>query len=254
MARGDARAAGSRAVGASALLRRRPAVGRAARQGRAEGRDRRAGGADVAASDHGRARALRLLDHRALVLPRLARARRSGDRSSPQAARRRRPAACRRRGGPARRPRPVRRPQELERQAPPRQPRRSGRGAARPRARAVLSHAAPLHARQRPRQAPAPHPAPDGRGRARRDAPRRARDPPLRGGIRQRPVALGLPPRVAQGSDVPRRVGDADPVRRARRSLAPGLPSPVVSVRDRRGDRARPRPGVPEARPAARGA
>src|SRR5271165_5968307 len=129
----------------------------------------------------------------------------------------------------------------------------AGRGAARPRARAVLSHAAPLHESQRPRQAPAPRPPPDGRGRAGRGAPRRARGPPIRGRVRQRPAALGLPPRVAQGSHIPRRVGDADPVRRARRSLAPRLPSPMVSVRDRRGDRARPRPGVSEAWPAARG-
>src|SRR5208337_1795584 len=129
----------------------------------------------------------------------------------------------------------------------------SGRGAARPRARAVLSHAAPLHESQRPRQAPAPNPASNGRGRARRGAHRGARGPPLRGRVRQRPVALGLPPRVAQGADGTRRVGDADSVRRARRSLAPRLPSPMVSVRDRRGGRARPRPGVSEARPTPPG-
>ena len=44
----------------------------------------------------------------------------------------------------------------------------------------------------------------------------------------------------------------ADPVRRARRPLAAGLPSAVVSGRDRRDHRPRPVAGVPEARPAAR--
>ena len=47
-------------------------------------------------------------------------------------------------------------------------------------------------------------------------------------------LALGLPSRFAQGADAARRMANADPVRRARRPLAAGLPSAMVSVRDRR--------------------
>ena len=112
--------------------------------------------------------------------------------------------------------------------------------------------AAALHARQRSRQAAASHAAHHRRRRACRGPHRRARGAPLRGRVRQWLVALGLPPRLAQGPHRARRVGHADPARRARRSLAPRLSPAVVSRRDRRGDRARPVPGVPEARPAAR--
>ena len=65
---------------------------------------------------------------------------------------------------------------------------------------AVLRHAAPVHERQRPRQAAAPHAAPNRRRRARRGPHRRSRGARLRGRVCQRPVALGLPPRLAQGA------------------------------------------------------
>ena len=181
----------SRTVGAPALRRHRLAVGRAAREGRAEGRDRRAGSAHVAASDHGRARPLRLLHHRALVLPRAPRAHRSGRRAPPQGARQCRPAARGQRRRPTGRARAVCRPQELERPAPSRQPRRAGRDATRAQAGAVLSDAAPLHEGQRPRQAPAPHVTHDRRRRARRGPPRRSRDPQLRGRVCRMRFGIG---------------------------------------------------------------
>ena len=78
---------------------------------------------------------------------------------------------------------------------------------ARAQARAVLRHAAPLHEGQRPRQAAARHAAPDRRRRARRGATARARGAQLRGRVRQRPVALGLPPRLPEGAHRARRVG-----------------------------------------------
>ena len=199
--RGDARAAGSRAVGALALLRHRTAVGRAARQGRAEGRDRRAGRGHLAASDHGRARALRLLDHRALVLPCLARARRSGGRASPQAARRCRSAACasaRRFGAPSLRSTP---------------PTRAGASSSTTTTSSLWPRRSPSSSPCRPIATLRRFMRANGldkrrrltsrrtrRGRARRGAHRRARGPPLRGRVRQRPVALGLPPRLAQGA------------------------------------------------------
>src|ERR1700733_15075651 len=49
-------------------------------------------------------------------------------------------------------------------------------------------------------------------------------------------------------------MGDADPVRCARRSLAARLSLAVVFGRDGGGHRTRPVAGIPEARPAARGA
>ena len=67
-------------------------------------------------------------------------------------------------------------------------------------------------------------------------------------------VALGLPSRLAQGAHPAGRVGNAHPVRRARRQIAACLSPAMVSGRDRRGHRARAQPGVPEARPATRGA
>ena len=98
-----------RAVGASALFRDRPAVGGATRQGRIEGRDRGARRPHLAASDHGRSGPVRLRDHRALVLPGLEGAQRSGRRAPPQAARRRRTAGCDRRCGAPGRARAIRR-------------------------------------------------------------------------------------------------------------------------------------------------
>ena len=65
---------------------------------------------------------------------------------------------------------------------------------------AVLSDAAPFHEGQRPRQAPASHAAHDRRRRASRGPPRRPRDQELRGRVCECPLALGLPPWLAQGA------------------------------------------------------
>src|SRR3979490_2529621 len=67
--------------------------------------------------------------------------------------------------------------------------------------------------RARPRQAPAPHIAPDRRRRARRSPPARSRGAQLRGRVRQRLVALGLPRRIGEGAPATRRGEVAGPVR-----------------------------------------
>ena len=174
-----------------------------------------------------------------------------GRRAAPQGARRCRSAARDERRRAAGRAGAIRRAQELERPAASRQPRRSGRDQARSASPCRPTRRCAASEGQRSRQAASRHVTPDRRRRPRRGAARRPRDPQLRGRVRQRPVALGLSPWLAEGAHRARRVADADPVRRARRSLAPRLSSAVVSGRDRRDHRPRPEPGVPEARPAA---
>ena len=94
--------------------------------------------------------------------------------------------------------------------------------------------------------------APDRRRAGGRGAARGARGARLRGRVCERALALGLSSRFAQGADAARRMANADPVRRARRPLAAGLPSAMVSGRECREHRARPVAGDAEARPAAR--
>jgi hypothetical protein len=65
-------------------------------------------------------------------------------------------------------------------------------------------------------QAPASDAAPYRRCRACRGPHPRSRDPKLRGRVCGGPLALGLPPWLAQGAHRARRVADADPVRRDR--------------------------------------
>ena len=67
-------------------------------------------------------------------------------------------------------------------------------------------------------------------------------------------MALGLSPRIEEGTHRAWRLAHPNPVRRSRRQIAARLPSAVVSGRDRRGHRARLGTGVPEARSATLGA
>src|SRR5208337_5556894 len=84
----------------------------------------------------------------------------------------------------------------------------------------------------------------------RRAASRTARDPQLRSRVRRFPVAPRFPPRLAQGAHLPRAVAAPARPGHTRRSLALVLPSPVVSLRDRRGPGAWALPGDPETRSA----
>ena len=114
-----------------------------------------------------------------------------------------------------------------------RQSGRPGRDQVRAAPGAILRDGPAIPRRPRPDQASHDDDAPDRRCAGRRGPARGARGTQLRGRIRERALALGLPPRFAQGADAARRMADADPVRRARRPLATGLPSAVVSVRNR---------------------
>ncbi len=62
--------------------------------------------------------------------------------------------------------------------------------------------------------------------------------------LRARPLAPGLSPRLASRTHSVGTMANTSVARHSRRSLAPLLPSPVVSRRDRRGSRARPVAGL----------
>src|SRR5690348_10498255 len=85
----------------------------------------------------------------------------------------------------------------------------------------------------RPDQASPDDDAPDRRRAGGRGAARGTRGAQLRSRVCERALALRLSLRLAQGADTARRVVNAGAVRRARRPLAPCLPSAMVSVRER---------------------
>ena len=170
----EPRGTGSREVGAPTLRHRRMAIGCAAGEGRAQGRDQGTCFAHLAAPDDGQAGPLRLLDDRALVLPGLEGTHRPGRQSPPQGARQCRTAARDQRRGASGRAGAIRSPPGLERAAASRQPRCPRRDATRTQAGSVLPDAAPVPEGQWPRQTPPGDVTPDGGRRARRGPARRA--------------------------------------------------------------------------------
>jgi hypothetical protein len=91
-------------------------------------------------------------------------------------------------------------------------------------------------------------PTGDRRGAAGPGSARPAGGQELRSRLRLRTLASRLPSRLPQGPHPRRPVGQAAAVWRHRRSLAAGLPSAVVSRRDRRESRAWPVAGLHETR------
>src|SRR5262249_8962401 len=144
------------AMGASALLRHRTAVGGPTGQRSTARRDRVPCRTPMVPSRHGRACELWLFHHPALVLPGLEGANRPGRQAAPQAACRCRAATRNDRRGAPGGAGAIRVAQGLECQASPRQSNRARREQTRPAAGAVLFHAAALSQGRWPPQAPPP--------------------------------------------------------------------------------------------------
>ena len=241
-----------RPLGATALLDHRPSVGRSPRKRRVTGSDRRTGGAGMATSRHLRAGEVRRLDHSAMVLSGAARAAGPGRRAPPQAPPGRGPADVGDRPVAPGAARPIRGAPELERPVALGQSGRPGGRPVRPAADAVLFDDPAIPQGPGVGEAAASDLAADRRRSGGRGQARRAGDPRLRGRACGIPGPLGLPRRLAQGADSGRGMADARAVRRSRRPLPGGLPSAMVSVRDRGKHRPRTVAGLHEERPAAR--
>jgi hypothetical protein len=238
-------------VGAVQIQRGGVAPVGAAEAGGAGRRARAAGRGAVAAPDHWRARDLRGLDDREVVLPGPAGAPRPGGGAGAEGAPRQRDGARHRHEAgrdPGRAPSTA---SGVVVRASPRQPEDPRRARPDARAAAGVPHDRPIHEGDGPDQAEA-----QGAGRQPRRAPRGAplrapRGAQLRERVRGSAVAHGLPSRLGAGAARRGPVGASGPVRDPRRSFAPVLPRAVVLPGGRRVARPRADPGVSQARPAA---